>query len=320
MFAPNPNNPPQAFEDGPLKIPSSYLRVIKEHEVLEKSILDYADLIKRDSSRHPDNAGEETEKLFHDLIRKLVPDEFTIVRRGRIAMDDGEHSPQLDLLILKPGANRKAHSFGYYPRSSVLAAFECKTTLRKSDYDKIARTANSIKGNYADGNALRDSSEDVMPTCTPYFGILALTCEQGLKEPLGHTLVDQFIEKLKYNTICRQVDVILIPGISLFSITHCIDPFDKKTIDFCVTYEPSIPLYEGTDGNFYLWKIDGSKPAGYHKRPQHNSILGFAFHLCSIISEFSPSYKHMLEGHGYYGNGLVTACTPHVGYQPDADE
>lgn len=320
MFTPNPDNHRPTFEEGPLKVPSSYRRAIEEHEVLEKSILDYADLIKRDSSRHPDNAGAETEKLFHDLIRKLLPDEFAIVRGGRIATEVEQESPQLDLLILKPGGEKRAYSFNYYPRESVIAAFECKTTLRKSDLDKIARTANSIKGDYAEGDALRGSNDDVKPTCTPYFGILALTCEQGLKEPPVETLAQQFIEKLKYNTICRQVDVILVPGVSFFSITHCIDPFVKENVDFCVTFEPSYPVYKRANGDIRYWDTEESGPTGYQKLPQHNPMLGFALHLYSIISEFSQSYKHMLDGRGYYGHFLTKSCMPHIGHQSNANK
>lgn len=323
MYSPNPHRSEPIYdEDAPLVIPETYLRQVEYDEGSQRQLREECKKIKATSQSNPDSAGECTEDTFAELVRKLIPDEFKVVTRARIEFDDPRDSPQLDLVILKPGGEKRLNDLKSYPLSSVLAAFECKLTLRKRDLAKAASTANAIKANYADGVASHlGLTQDKFGSCKPYFGILALGWEKGddlsLVSQLGEVLLESFLDC----PIGRQVDCVLVPELSFYSIFHA-KTFGGDGVDLGVRQEPLRTIYHWPDGSQqpfpppYVKGVDSADcPSTKVKLPQHNPLTGFAYFLACVAEEYSAKYAHMASQYAYYGHVLMTRLR-HQSAQP----
>lgn len=318
MYSPNPQRlEPIHDEHAPLVIPETYLRQVTYDEGSQRQLREERNKFKATSHSNPDSAGERTEDIFAELVRKLIPDEFRVVTRARIEFDDPRDSPQLDLVILKPGGEKRLNDLKSYPISSVLAAFECKLTLRKRDLEKAAATANAIKGNYADGMASRQGSTHELGSCRPYFGVLALGWEKGDDLSLVTQLTEVLLESFLDCPIGRQVDCVLVPELSFYSISHENALFNDG-IEVGVTHEPISTIYYWPDGSqrpFSPCDVKGVEavdcPSAKARSPQHNPLTGFAYYLACVVEEFSANYAHMTSRYAYYGHGLITKLRPH---------
>lgn len=101
--------------------------------------------IARRSREDPGTAGDEGESNWKDVLKGWLPPSLPIVTKGRILAADGRSSPQVDVLILHPAYPEKLLDKKQYLAGGVVAAFECKLTLRGRDLAKIAQTARSIR-------------------------------------------------------------------------------------------------------------------------------------------------------------------------------
>jgi len=103
---------------------------------------------KRITSRareDPGTAGDETECAWAEALKKWLPPYYPVVTKGRVVSHDGEASPQVDLLVLSPAYPPSLMAKKTYLASGVLAAFECKTTLRSRDLKKFYSNCSQIK-------------------------------------------------------------------------------------------------------------------------------------------------------------------------------
>lgn len=319
MYSPNPQkSEPIKDEDAPPIIPAAYLRQVTYDAGSQQQLLVERNKFKTTSRSNPDCAGERTEDIFAELVRKLIPDEFKVVTRARIEFNDPSDSPQLDLVILKPGGEKRLNDLKSYPLSSVLAAFECKLTLRKRDIEKAAVTANAIKSDYATGMASHlDRLQDKFGSCRPYFGVLALGWENGDDLSLVTRLADVLLESFFDCPIGRQVDCVLVPELSFYSIFHEANLFGDG-IDVGVRYEPIGTIYHWPDGSqrpFPHRDVKGIEAVDFQSTKarlrQHNPLTGFAYYLARMVEEFSPKYVHMADRYAYYGHALVTSLRHH---------
>lgn len=306
MYSPNQKrSKPIDEEHSPLVIPPTYLRQIEYDKSSQRQLAEERKKLKATSRCNPDSAGECTEDIFAELVRNLIPDEFKVVTRARIEFDNPGESPQLDLVILKPGGEKRLNNLKSYPLSSVLAAFECKLTLRKRDLEKAALTANAIKCNYANGMASHTSpTQYEIGSCRPYFGILALGWEKGDDISLVTQFVDVLHESFLGCPVGRQVDCVLVPELSFYSICHSKDQFSSG-IDMGVYYEPVLrPSHAKGVGA-------ADVPSAMEKLPQHNPLTGFAYYLARVVHEFSANYDHMVSRYVYYSQTLAGSFRPH---------
>jgi vacuolar-type H+-ATPase subunit H len=95
--------------------------------------------------RQPNTVGEQGESDWKALLRDWLPATYEIVTRGRLLYDDGDTSPELDLLVLKPGYPKGMVDYKYYLADGVAAAFECKRTLKSSHISSAVQTASAIQ-------------------------------------------------------------------------------------------------------------------------------------------------------------------------------
>jgi len=125
--------------------------------------------IQRRVKEDPGIAGAQGEENWAALLRDWLPATYHVVTRGRIIDHRGVSSPEVDVLILHPAYPRHLLNKKHYLVAGVVAAFECKLTLRKQHLSRAFETCAKIK-------ALAPA-ESGTPYCElhrmPIFGILA---------------------------------------------------------------------------------------------------------------------------------------------------
>lgn len=104
-------------------------------QVTDEMALEYSRIRSR-ASEDPGTAGDEGEENWAELLREWLPPSCQVETKGRILGVNGKLSPQLDVIVLHSSYPRKLLKKKTFLASGVLAAFECKLTLKK---DHIAR-------------------------------------------------------------------------------------------------------------------------------------------------------------------------------------
>ncbi|MGQ6250750.1 DUF6602 domain-containing protein [Serratia sp. IR-2025] len=122
----------------------------RNHEIFSffKSIsttlaLEYERISAR-SKEDPGTAGDEGEENWKKLLEQWLPANYRVVTKGRLLSSNGDASPQIDIIVLKPSYPPFLTDKKYYLIDGVAAAFECKTTLRTRDLEKAFETAATI--------------------------------------------------------------------------------------------------------------------------------------------------------------------------------
>lgn len=142
----------------------------------------------------PGTAGDQGEENWATILRQWLPPEFPVVTKGRILGPHGDASGQLDVLVLSSAYPRYLLDKKLYLASAVVAAFECKVTLRKRDV-----TTAITRG--IDAKRLtprRWGSPYKETTSTLLYGVLAHTSEWGEKPGLSRLLYDVHAELLEH--------------------------------------------------------------------------------------------------------------------------
>ena len=126
-------------------------------------------IVKKRSKEDPGTAGDHVEEQWADLLRNWLPATFPVITKGRILFEDGSASPQVDILVLKPSypiaLRKQKHIFS----GGVIAAFECKLTLRENDIANAFRACSKIKR-----KSVRVLGTPFDELCRlPIFGVLA---------------------------------------------------------------------------------------------------------------------------------------------------
>ena len=100
--------------------------------------------ISREARADPGTAGDEGEGNWAEILKDWLPSTYHVVTKGRILTALGEASPQVDVVVLKPNYPVKLLEKKYYLSSGVLAAFECKNTLRRDGLEKAISNSKAI--------------------------------------------------------------------------------------------------------------------------------------------------------------------------------
>ena len=107
---------------------------------------DYERIQKR-VREDPGTAGDEGEENWAKLLRSWLPPQFPVVTKGRIISHDPIVAPsgQIDVLVLSPSYPVELRNVKHYLAGGILAAFECKVTLKKTDVRRAFSNAVRIK-------------------------------------------------------------------------------------------------------------------------------------------------------------------------------
>jgi hypothetical protein len=93
----------------------------------------------------PGTAGDQGEENWAELLRGWLPSTYPIVTKGRILSREGIAGPQIDVLVLQPSYPRKLLGKKLYLAGGVVAAFECKITLKASHIKEAVADAVMIR-------------------------------------------------------------------------------------------------------------------------------------------------------------------------------
>lgn len=102
--------------------------------------------IARRSSEDPGTAGDEGEENWRKFLTDWLPPAYRVETKGRLLFQNGSASPQIDVLVLSPEYPDGLVKAGkkLYLAGGVLAAFECKMTLRQGHLSAAVATAGAI--------------------------------------------------------------------------------------------------------------------------------------------------------------------------------
>ena len=106
--------------------------------------LEYAQIRDR-VAEDPGTAGDRAEESWAAVLRSWLPPDLAVVTKGRVLGYDGTTSPQIDILVLEAAYPVHLRTKKLYLAGGVLAAFECKLTLRKAHLAKSFHSLRVIK-------------------------------------------------------------------------------------------------------------------------------------------------------------------------------
>jgi len=97
------------------------------------------------AAQDPGTAGDEGEENWREFLSGWLPPSYQVVTKGQLISIDGQLSPQVDVVVLHPTYPRKLVGVKKYLADLVIAAFECKLTLRRQDIKKALENAKAIR-------------------------------------------------------------------------------------------------------------------------------------------------------------------------------
>ncbi|RJQ62065.1 MAG: hypothetical protein C4517_07005 [Stygiobacter sp.] len=103
------------------------------------------DRIQKRATEDPGTDGDQGEENWATLLRNWLPTTFQIVTKGRILSHKGIASPQVDVLVLQPEYPTHLLDKKLYLAGGVLAAFECKVTLKAKHIVDFIKNSIDIK-------------------------------------------------------------------------------------------------------------------------------------------------------------------------------
>ena len=137
----------------------------------QRRILDDYQYIRKEMDDNRSNAGDQGEENWAKLLRDWLPRTYKIVTRGQIIGQDGNLSPQVDVLVLKGAYPKRLieDNNKIFLAAGVAAAFECKNTLKASHIEEAVETCVKIKNLYPErqGTPYKELHAPVV------FGLLA---------------------------------------------------------------------------------------------------------------------------------------------------
>lgn len=113
---------------------------------------EYERIVAR-AAEDPGTAGDQGEESWAELLRNWLPATYHVVTKGRLLFEDDTASPQIDILILSPDYPLHLRNRKLYLAGGVIAAFECKLTLKSNHFKKFFETSELIKSKTPIGNS-----------------------------------------------------------------------------------------------------------------------------------------------------------------------
>jgi hypothetical protein len=174
--------------------------------------------IFRRSAEDPGTAGDEGEENWAALLRKWLPPSYQVVTKGRIIFPDGTATPQIDVLVLRGAYPPRLLDKKLYLSSGVVAAFECKNTLKARHITKAAKTAALLKSS----TYLRCGTLLAELYSPPVYGLLAHSHSWKAE---SSTPIDNIDVKLAevLNGIghpSELIDIICVADLAAWTLTH----------------------------------------------------------------------------------------------------
>jgi hypothetical protein len=184
--------------------------------------------IQKRTREDPGTAGDQAEENWASMLRSWLPANYPIVTKGRIIGQDDNISPQVDVIVLHPSYPLALRDKKVYFAGGVVAAFECKLTLRGEHLKKAINNSMIIKNLVPsrEGNIYDELHQPII------YGLLAhshtiktvgVTPASGIQKRL-HSCIEEL-----FNTIMAEspdlihprflIDVICIANTATITLT-----------------------------------------------------------------------------------------------------
>jgi hypothetical protein len=125
--------------------------------------------IRKKAKEDPGTAGDQGEENWKELLKDWLPASCHIVTKGRLLSATGVAGPQVDVIVLHPAYPPGLLGSKQYFIGGVLAAFECKTTLRSGDVEQFLK--NSVANHRVVGGRIGTPYKELLSPLT--YGLLA---------------------------------------------------------------------------------------------------------------------------------------------------
>ncbi|MNQ75052.1 hypothetical protein D3C85_898320 [compost metagenome] len=228
----------ESYVDAEFMTSASYNKITRISLALQKcqhNLNAHYEFLQKVVKLDPSTAGSEGEIESSSFLRKFLPKDIEITVGGKIILENGEYSPQLDLILTQDLPD--ALTGKYIPHEYVVAAFEVKMTLEKRYLNDIADTAALLRPFAREGTPREVLFGRIV------YGILALSSNlQGTrKPPRQKTLEDNHHElkalekalnKRKPAHPSQTIDLVLVADAFFLGASKTINYSEKYPNDF----------------------------------------------------------------------------------------
>lgn len=171
----------------------------------------------------PGTAGDQGEENWKELLESWLPSYFQIVTKGRIISDSGKTSPQVDVIVLSPDYPKSLLGCKEYLAGGVVAAFECKTTLRREHINALVEHSKEIKRLAINetGTPRKDLQSKI------YYGILAHSHEWKKEKSTPKENIENAICEFDQKYITHPIempDIICVADVGVWRTRKMIVP------------------------------------------------------------------------------------------------
>jgi hypothetical protein len=188
----------------------------------------------------PGTAGDQGEENWAAVLREYLPQTYHVRTKGRIVAANGKASRQVDVLVLSPSYPLALLDTKMYVAAGVLAAFECKITLRRKHIDSAVQRA-------AELSLLVRSDQHINRHII--YGLLAHShALPDKRTTAGRSLTTTLIaaDKKHVNDPRESLDLICVADLGMWEIGRRIIPGTKDIIVenafFRILPEPEAPV------------------------------------------------------------------------------
>lgn len=254
--------------------------------------------IQRRVLEDPGTAGDQGEENWAEFLRGWLPANYPVVTKGRILGIRGKASPQVDILVLHPSYPVNLRDKKLYFAGGVVAAFECKLTLKKEHIRKAFENAVIIKQMLHKrlGNPYDELHQP------PLFGLLA----HSHVWKKSHDNADQKIHDIIFayeDAFCshprEMLDLICVADLGMYILKKAVWVGPHVTKQKIETFG-AVDVEDGIETGF--WGCQENPESGYDSR---GDILGtLIFELTSMLAYEDQSlqaFTDYLAGIGIYG-------------------
>jgi hypothetical protein len=223
----------------------------------------------------PGTAGDQGEENWAEILRKWLPSYFTVITKGRILFENGEASPQIDILILSPEYPPILNPTKLYIASGVIAAFECKITLRSEHFEKLFENSAYMKSRY--NNYKKNPMSEIKSGLL--YGLLAHSHEWKKKNSNPNKNMSDNL--VKYASLEKKIK--LLPDIV------CVNDLSSSSLNILISKDYDIKK-KTYSNSIYISANYQCQNYFNAKSPYFKPISSF---LVTLLHQISLSYNNL---------------------------
>lgn len=259
--------------------------------------------IQRTAKSDPGTAGDQGEENWATLLRDWLPATFHVETKGRILDSNGVLSPQIDILVLKPEYPEILLKKKHFLAGGVLAAFECKITLKAIHISSFFKTTAIIK-NMAPLKGYRSIYEEAHSPI--YVGLLAQSHSFSKKDVTEN--IGNHIYKNDQKYVTKPIEM---PD--LFCISDACCWIGKKSL------APQTDIENVSDGHCISTEYWSEQRENPYMKNNIDSRIPIATALKTIMHRLSKGHEGLRSLALYFRNSMENMGGGFLRYWPIKD-